>query len=434
MKELLIIFILIVLNGLLAMAEIALVSVKKIRLKNKAEKGDVAARAALDLATQPDRFFSTIQIGITLIGILTGLFTGEAIKEGLSEWFTRWPEIAPYSSSIATVVVVLVITYFSLVLGELVPKQLGLARSEAVAKLMARPMKWLSTLTFPFIWLLSVSSNTIVRLLRIKSSEDAEVTEEEIIAMINQGTLSGAVEEEEQDIIERVFLLGDRNITSLMTHRSEMAWLDIHDPPEVYRQKIRESPHSIYPVCDGQIDNMVGVVHIKDLYLAENGQSLTAIMRKPLFVPDSNTAYQVIQKFKQFKTHAAFIVDEYGSMVGMITVNDILEGLVGDMPDQDETESEIVKRDDGSYLVDAQIAFYDFLEYFDRVELMEEIEEGFDTLAGFLLNQLGHIPHTGEKVAWKDFCFEVVDMDGHRIDKVLVSFTPPAHDETLTDD
>ncbi|MCL6523217.1 MAG: hemolysin family protein [Thermoflavifilum sp.] len=433
MKELIIIGILIFLNGLLAMAEIALVSVKKIRLKHKAEKGDQAARSALDLATQPDRFFSTIQIGITLIGILTGLFTGEAIKEGLAQWFAHWPVIADYSHSIATIAVVFIITYFSLVLGELVPKQLGLAHPETIAKFMARPMKWLSTITFPFIWLLSISSKAVVKLFRIKTSEDVEVTEEEIIAMINQGTISGAVEEAEQDIIERVFLLGDRNITSLMTHRSEMAWLDIDDPPEVFKQKVRESPHSIYPVCEGQIDNMVGVVHVKDLYLAEEGQSLKDIMRKPLFVPDSNTAYQVIQKFKQFKTHAAFIVDEYGSMVGMITVNDILEGLVGDMPDQDESESEIVKRDDGTYLIDAHTAFYDFLEYFDRVELMEEIEEGFDTLAGFLLNQLGHIPHTGEKVAWKDFCFEVVDMDGHRIDKVLVSLQPAANQKANDD-
>jgi magnesium and cobalt exporter, CNNM family len=428
--EILIIFLLILLNGIFAMSEIALVSVRKIRLENKANKGDEASKSALKLANNPDRFFSTVQIGITLIGILMGIYSGDKIKLHVVDFLNHWPSLRPYSNTAALVIVVLLITYFSLVLGELVPKRIGLAKPELVARVMAPFMNVLSAITFPFIWLLSKSSNLIVRVFNIKPSSDSMVTEEEIKAIINEGTVSGAVEEEEQEIIERVFLLGDRNITSLMTHRSDMIWLDVEDTQDVYKQKITDSPHSVYPVCNGQIDDMLGVVYIKDLYLASREITLRQLMKKPLFVPDVNSAYQVMEKFKQIKTHSAFVVDEYGSMLGMITLNDILEALVGDMPQQGEqADYEIVRREDGSYLVDAQILFYDFLEYFDKVGFLEEIEQDFDTLAGFVLYQLEHIPSTGETFEWKDFKFEVVDMDGHRIDKILVNMIRPEVEE-----
>lgn len=422
--EVVIILILILLNGLFSMSEIALVSARKIRLENQANKGDEKAKAALKLANNPDTFLSTVQIGITLIGILTGIYSGQNIKTDVMAWLNTFPLIQPYSSVVATILIVVAITYFSMVLGELVPKRIGLSKPEAIAKFMAKPMQVLSWLTYPFIWLLTASSSTIIKLFNLQSGEP-HVTEEEIKAIISEGTNSGAIEETEQEIIERVFHLGDRNITSLMTYRNDITWLDINEDPATYRQTIMGSLHSVYPVCDGQIDAIKGLVTIKDLY-SVSGKStpLTDIIRKPLFVPENNTAYQVLEKFKETHLHAAFIVDEYGTFLGMITLNDILEAIVGDMPETAESDDyEMILREDGTWLVDAQIPFYDFLEEFDKEDWMTEFEQDFDTLAGFILHHLEHIPQTGEKFMWRDFTFEIVDMDAHRIDKVLV--TPP---------
>lgn len=285
---------------------------------------------------------------------------------------------------------------------------------------MAPPMILLTRITYPFIWLLTKSTNALVKIFNIKMATDTQVTEEEIKAIINEGTATGALEEGEQEIIERVFKLGDRNITSLMTHRSDMVWLDKKDSPLVYRKKVSENPHSAYLLSDGQIDNIIGVIYIKDLYLADEKATLENLMKKPLFIPDSNSAYQVLEKYKENKTHVAFIVDEYGSMQGMITMNDVLEALLGELPKQDSEENEIVKREDGSYFIAGQILFYDFLEYFNLSNITEETEMDFDTLAGFLLFKMEHIPQAGEKLNWKKFSFEIADMDGHRIDKVLV--------------
>ena len=423
--EVVIILILILLNGLFSMSEIALVSARKVRLEHQAGKGDEQAKAALKLANNPDKFLSTVQIGITLIGILTGIYSGEKLKSDLVAFVGQMEMLRPYASGIATGIIVIVITYFSLVLGELVPKRLGMARPEAIAKAVARPMTWVSKITFPFIALLTVSTNVIVKIFKLKSS-DQHVTEEEIKAIINEGTNSGAIEETEQEIIERVFHLGDRNITSLMTHRTDIVWLDINEPVEVIKRKINHSLHSVYPVCEGQIDSIKGIISIKDLYAAAstNSYALKPIIRKPLFVPENNSAYQVLEKFKETQIHAAFIVDEYGTFLGMITLNDILEAIVGDMPETGQHDDyEMTKRDDGSYLVDAQIPFYDFLSEFDKEDWMAEFEQEFDTLAGFILHHLEHIPQTGEKFEWRGFTFEIVDMDVHRIDKVLV-YTP----------
>ncbi|SEW54841.1 hemolysin family protein [Chitinophaga arvensicola] len=429
--EVVIILILILLNGLFSMSETALISARKIRLENQANKGDEKAKAALKLANNPDTFLSTVQIGITLIGILTGIYSGQNIKTDVMAWLNTFPLIQPYSSIVATILIVVAITYFSMVLGELVPKRIGLAKPEAIAKFMAKPMQVLSWLTYPFIWLLTASSAAIIKLFNLRSDE-AHVTEEEIKAIINEGTNSGAIEETEQEIIERVFHLGDRNITSLMTYRNDITWLDVNEDPATYQQTIHDSLHSVYPVCDGQIDSIKGLVTIKDLY-SVSGKStpLTDIIRKPLFVPENNTAYQVLEKFKETHLHAAFIVDEYGTFLGMITLNDILEAIVGDMPETAESDDyEMILREDGTWLVDAQIPFYDFLEEFDKEDWMAEFEQDFDTLAGFILHHLEHIPQTGEKFMWRDFTFEIVDMDAHRIDKVLV--TPPT--TTTTED
>lgn len=425
--EVVIILVLILLNGIFSMAEIALVSARKVRLENAARQGDEKAKAALKLSNNPDTFLSTVQIGITLIGILTGLYSGEQLKEDVQGFFNTIPAVARYSNGIATTIIVIGVTYFTLVLGELLPKRIGLANPERIAKLLAQPMNFISRVTFPFVWLLSRSTSALVTLFGLKRTSDSNVTEEEIKAIINEGTSSGAIEETEQEIIERVFHLGDRNITSLMTHRTDIVWLDVTEEVESYKRKIKAAPHSVYPVCEGQIDSIKGILTIKDLYTAGNVAVLKDVMRKPLFIPDNNSAYQVLEKFKETQIHAAFIVDEYGTFLGMITLNDILEAIVGDMPETGQDDYNMVKREDGSYLIDAQIPFYDFLSEFDMEDMMAEFEQEFDTLAGFILHHLEHIPQTGERLEWRKFTFEIVDMDAHRIDKILV--TPPANIE-----
>ena len=420
MGEILLILGLILLNGLFSMAEIALVSARKARLEAQANKGDKRAKEALELANHPDTFLSTVQIGITLIGILTGILSGEKLKSDFVAFLNRFDSIADYSNGIATAIIVIIITYFSMVLGELVPKRLGLARPEAIAKFMARPMHILSRITHPFIWLLSNSTYVIVKLFKIKT-KDNQVTEEEIKAIISEGTEQGTIEEAEQEIIERVFHLGDRTITSLMTHRSDLIWFDLNDNEAAIKEKILQEPHSVYPICDGQIDNIKGVVSIKDLYVTDDLTLFKDIMQPPLYVPENNTAYQVLEKYKQSKIHSCFIIDEYGSLLGMITLNDILEAIIGDIPEQHIDDYEIVEREDGSYLVDAQIPFYDFLSRFDKTEWMNEGEQEFDTLAGFILHQVKRIPKTGDKLEWEGFSLEIIDMDAQRIDKVLVN-------------
>ena len=419
MQEILLILGLILLNGLFSMAEIALVSARKARLEAQANKGDKRAKDALELANHPDTFLSTVQIGITLIGILTGILSGEKLKSDFVAFINRFEILSKYSDGIATGLIVIVVTYFSLVLGELVPKRLGLARPELISKTLAKPMRILSRITHPFIWLLSKSSHVLIKLFNIKT-KDNQVTEEEIKAIISEGTEQGTIEEAEQEIIERVFHLGDRNITSLMTHRSDIIWFDLYDNEVAIKEKIVKEPHSVYPICDGQIDNIKGVVSIKDLYVANDLTLFKDLMIPPLYVPENNTAYQVLEKFKESKIHSCFIIDEYGSLLGMITLNDILEAIVGDLPEQNIDDYEITEREDGSYLVDAQIPFYDFLRRFDKTEWMNEGEQEFDTLAGFILHQLERIPATGDKMDWEGFQIEIIDMDAQRIDKVLV--------------
>jgi putative hemolysin len=426
MIEIFILLGLIILNGVFAMAEISVVSARKARLEAQAAKGDKKAKDALHLSNHPDIFLSTVQVGITLIGILTGIFSGAKFHDPLASFLNNFKWIAPYSNGIATAIIVIIITYVSLVIGELVPKRIGLSRPENIAKAMARPMEILSKITFPFIWLLTNSTHIIVKLLNLKV-KDNQVTEEEIKAIISEGSDHGAIEEEEKEIIERVFHLGDRNITSLMSHRTDIVWFDIHENIDSLKDKIKEYLHSVYPLCEGDIDNIKGVVYIKDMYLNPH-VPLSDLCKKALFVPENNTAYQVLEKFKQTKVHYAFVVDEYGTMLGMITINDILKAIVGEMPEDEDDDYAIVERNDGSYLVDAQIQFYDFLTRFEKTEWMNPSEQ-FDTLAGFILHQLKHIPHTGETFDWRGFDFEIIDMDGQRIDKVLVKISEEIKEE-----
>ncbi len=406
------------------MSEIALVSSRKSRLEAFARGGDKKAKAALDLANSPNRFLSTVQIGITLIGILTGVYSGDKITTDLEATLATIPLVAPYKNSLAVGLVVLLITFLSLVLGELVPKRIGLSNPEGIAKFVAKPMNILSKITSPFIWLLSFVSDLLIKLLNIKQNESA-VTEEEIKSLIQEGTSGGVFEEIEQEIVHNVFQLGDRRVTSLMTNRQEIVWLDVEDSVEDNKVKIFASKHAVYPLCKGTVDNVLGLVYIKDL-IGEDVEERLAILptlkREPLYLPESNRAYQALEKFKENRVFFGLIVDEYGGLMGVVTMHDIMDALVGDISEEDEFEAEIYLRADGSYLIDAQLPFDDFVQYFnvsvsdsDRKDLV-----GFNTLGGFALHVLEDIPETGESFTWKNFNFEIVDMDKSRIDKMLV--------------
>lgn len=427
--EILILLGLIILNGLFVTSEIALVSARKSRLEAMAEKGDKKAGSALKLSNSPETFLSAAQIGITLIAILTGVYSGERFGEQLAPVVAKIDAFAPYAETIATTLVVIVVTFLSIVFGELIPKRIGLAKAEVIAKIMAGPMVVFSRITHPFVWLLNKTSNLFFKVFNIKNAKDESVTEEEIKAIIHEGTEYGAIEEEEQELIERIFHLGDRNITSLMTHRSDIIWFDLNDSEETVRDKIVREPHSVYPICDGSIDNIKGMVSIKDLYIIDDFTKFKDIVQPAMFVPENNTAYQVMEKFKETKQHSCFIVDEYGSLQGMITLNDIMEAIVGDIPQTGIQDYEIVEREDGTFLVDAQIPFYDFLSRFDKADWASEEEYSFDTLAGCVLHELERIPKTGDKLKWRGFDIEVIDMDGHRIDKVLVKPSQEILDE-----
>ncbi len=423
--ELLIILLLTILNGVFSMSEIALVSSRKSKLETAAKNGDRRAQVALDLSNSPNRFLSTVQIGITLIGILLGIFSGDKLTDDVQNFVVQVSFLQPYAHSIAVVLVLLLLTYLSLVFGELVPKRIGLSNPEGIAKTMAGPMIFLSKLTSPFIALLTVSSDLLLKLLNIKPNESA-VTEEEIKSLIQEGTSGGAIEEIEQEIVQNVFQLGDRKVTSLMTNRQEIVYLDLEDDPAENKAKILEYKHSVYPLCNGGVDDVVGLIYSKD-FLGKDLDTellhLKDIKRDALFVPENNRAYQVLERFRERRQYVGVIVDEYGGILGIITLNDILDVLVGDINDDVNSDYEIREREDGSFLIDAQLPFEDFLSYFSiniSAQAKRELT-GFDTLGGFALHILKDIPKTGESFVWHGYRFEIMDMDKSRIDKILVS-------------
>lgn len=420
MAEILILTVLIIVNGLFVMSEIALVSARRARLESMANKGDTKAKVALALAENPEKFLSTAQIFITLIAILTGVYSGEKFSQYLVPYVEKVGFLKQYADTISTVVIVMIVTFLSIIFGELIPKRLGMLNAEKIARHAAGPMNLLSTVTYPIVWLLSKISYLFFKLFNVKTSNDNAVTEEEIKAMITEGSEHGTIEEEEKEIIERVFHLGDRNITSLMTHRTDIAWFDGNETVQQVKDKMDEIIYSSYPVCEETVDNIKGIVSVKDLLKASPGLTLKEIAKPALFVPENNTAYQLLEKFKATKIHSCFIVNEYGTLEGMITLNDILEAIVGDVPQTGQDEYEIIERPDGTYLVDAQIPFYDFLARFEKTEWMNEDDHDFDTLAGFVLHELEHIPSTGEVFEWRGFTVEIIDMDGQRIDKLLI--------------
>jgi len=419
--EVLIIFLLILLNGVFSMSEIALVSSRRFKLESAAKRGDAGAKRAIELADKPNTFLSTVQIGITLIGILTGIFSGETLTENLKNQILQFEILAPYAESLSVALIVIFITYLSLVFGELIPKRIGLSFPETISAAVAGPMSLISKAAKPFIWILSKTNDFFLRILRIKEGGDGVVTEEEIKSIIAQSTTSGEIQEIEQEIVRRVFSLGDRKAGELMTHRSKIVWLDIKSDLETVKQKINNDPHTFYPLVENNLDHLKGIISIKDLFpkaFDDQPFSLKDYARKALYVHEHNPAYRVLEQFKSSGVHIAVVVDEYGAFQGIVTMNDIFDSLVGDIIEDSTGELQIVQRDSRSWLADGQLPYFELVEYFNILEVDEP--EGFNTLAGLILQLLNHIPEAGEKIEWKGFELEVVDMDERRIDKVLI--------------
>lgn len=421
--ELFIILILILLNGIFSMSEIALVSAKKFKLENAAKKGNVNAKKALDFANNPNTFLSTVQIGITLIGILTGIYSGEKITEDIKAIVIKVPVLASYAHSISVVLVLVVLTFFSIVLGELIPKRIGMMFPETIAILVARPMIVVSAITKPFIWLLTKTNNLILGVFGLKDKKEVNISEEEIKAIVQESAEVGEIQEIEQNIVERVFALGDRKVREIMTHRSDLIWMDINDDLETVKNKAAREIHSVYLVGNKSLDELEGVVFVKNifpLHVTGDKFSLKDYLRQPLIVFENTAAYNVLEKFKAEKFHYAVVIDEYGYLQGLVTMDDLLDALLGNSTEDDHHEYSIAVRDDHTWLADAQLPFYQFAEYFN----LENYEGSFNTVGGLILYQLSHIPETGEKVSWKNFTFEIVDMDGRRIDKVIITKDP----------
>lgn len=402
------------------MSEIALISARKNRLETAAKKGNKNAQIALDLANSPNKFLSTVQIGITLIGILTGIYSGDKITHDVQDFIAGFEVLKPFAPSIAVGIVVVILTFFSLVLGELLPKRIGLNHPESIAKAVALPMKIVSIITAPFIWLLTHSTEFLLKVLQIKPTADGKVTEEEIKAIIKEGTEGGEVQEIEQDIVERVFHIGDRKINSLMTHRKSVVLLPLHSDKSQVKEFMLKELHSIYPVYEENHDDIVGVVNLKSIFanIDKDNFNLPEIMTDAPFMMEQTTAYKALEQFKKSGIHYAFVSDEYGVFQGIITLNDILEALVGNASDFYKDDFQMVEREDGTWFVDGHYSLHDFLTNFELDELINDYE--VTTVSGLIMTELSHIPKEGEKLIWQKFELEVIDMDGVKIDKVMV--------------
>jgi putative hemolysin len=422
--ELLIIIFLIILNGLFAMAEIAIVSSRKSKLQQKAEQGDIRAKKALELANNPNRFLSTIQIGITFVGIFAGAFGSETLANSLAQSIRHVPFIGPYSEGIALFLVVLLITYLSLVIGELVPKRIALSNPEGVASFVSWPTQIISMVTKPLVDILSGSTEWLLRLIGLKESSEIPVTEDEVKMLIREGARIGIFNLAERDIVERTFRLADQRVVTLMTPRNDMVWIDIDGTPEQLQKKLAKSTFSYLPVSHKRLDTVVGVVRTKELlrhYLDAGTFDLKALMHKPIFVPENLNALKVLETFKKAGIHVAVVVNEYGHISGLLSITDILEAIVGDIPTLDEIEEKaIIERKDGSFLVDGLTLVDEFKEFFKIQKLPNEKSGQFHTIGGFIMHSLNKVPSAGDTLDSDGLQFEVVDMDGNRVDKLLV--------------
>jgi len=402
------------------MSEIALVSARKNRLNYSAQQGNKGAKTALDLQALPSKLLSTVQIGITLIGLLMGIYSGERITHDVEIYLQDIPWLAAYAETLSVVVVLIIITFFALVLGELVPKRIGLTYPETIAKTVALPMKILAMITAPFIWLLTFTTDIILKIFQVKKSSSSKVTEEEIKAIVSEGMEDGEIQQIERDIVNRVFSVGDRSVSSLMTSRKQMSTLDITDDKEEIKRMVSEDMHNFYPVYDSEEQDIVGIISLKKLFSAieKENFSLKNIIAEPSYITESSSAYKALEQFKQTNIHYALVIDEYGSTQGIITMSDILEALVGDISEFYGEEYMFQQRDDHSWLIDGLYPLPDFLARFGMEDSIKDYE--VNTVGGLIMHELGHIPKQSEKVRWGNFEFEVLDMDGPTIDKVLI--------------
>jgi putative hemolysin len=418
--RILIIFLLILMSGFFAMSEAAIFAARRSRLQHRANEGDLRARRALDLSGKPNRFLPTVTIGITLVGILSGAIGGAPIADALAAQLDKFSALMPVSHSLSLTIVVILLTFVTMLFGELVPKRIALYNAEKIASGIAGFMTFVAAVLTPFVWLLGKSTDMMLHLLRIKHTDELPVTEEELLVQLNEGTQAGVFEESEQDMVEGVFSLSDQRVNALMTPRNEIIWLDVNDSAAEIRRVVKDCPFSRFPVGDDSLDNLVGVVKAKDLLLADlkNGKQLKEIARPPLYVPETAFGSRALEILKEAKREMVLVVDEFGVVQGLLTLADILEEIVGAF----EGEPQATQRQDGSWLLDGMLANDEFKEIFNLRRLPDE--EEYETLGGFVMLHLGRIPQSADLFDWNGLRFEVMDMDGKRVDKILVSTIP----------
>lgn len=421
--EILIIIGLVLINGIFSMSEMSLVSSRKFKLESARKKGSKGAKIALELSENPTKFLSTVQIGITLIGILLGVYSGENLTNDVAGFFAKFEFTEPFSHNIAVGVIVVFVTYLTIVLGELLPKRLGMTFPEPIAIVLAKPMKILSVITSPFVWLLTTTNNLLLKIMGIRKTTDSKVSEEEIKSIIKESAAGGEIQDIEQDIVERVFELGDRKVNSLYTHRSQIVFIDTTDSWDTIKSKINEEKHSAYPVCENNnLDDIIGVVLLKDLFTPTTNDNfdIKNFIKKPVFLNESSYAYKVLEIFKKERMHYGIVVDEYGSTIGMVTMDDVVDALVGDVTENDQYEFQITQRDENSWLVDGQYSIIEFLKHFDlNIDVSQQYK--FATIAGLLIYTKNSLPNVGDKFQFDDYEIEIVDKDGQRIDKIMVT-------------
>lgn len=433
MSDILLAFVLVIalllLNGLLAMSEFAVVTARRARLARQAESGDARAAVALELAANPAQFLSTVQVGITLVGILAGAFGGATISEELATLLAEVPTIAPYAEGIAFTAVVVLITYLSLIIGELAPKRIALGNPERVARMVAVPMRVLSRAGRPVVRFLTASTNLVMRLVGLHLSEEVPVSDEDVRALVAQGRAAGGIPAAEEKIVERVLRLGDRPVTAIMTPRTEVDWIELKEDPAAIRELLLDKPHSYLLVCQGTVDNVIGIVQTRDLlcqFLNEKPLDIPAVLAQPLFIPEMTSVLRLLEMFRQANVSTATVLDEFGGVQGLVTASDIFRDLVGDLPGSGgapQAEPEIVARAEGGWLVDGAAPVEDLEKELGFTPAREEREHAYRTVGGLVLTELGHLPRIGESVQVGEFRFEVVDLDGRRIDRVLVTRT-----------
>ena len=414
---------LVLLNGVFAMSEMSLVASRKFKLESAKKKGNTGAKTALELSENPTKFLSTVQIGITLIGILLGVYSGENLTNDVVGFLNKFEIIQPYSSQIATTIIVIFITYLSIVLGELLPKRIGMTFPEPIISVLAKPMRILSIITSPFVWLLTFTNNLVLKLLGIKSQTDSAVSEEEIKSIIKESAAGGEIQDIEQNIVNRVFELGDRKVDSLFTHRSDLVFFTINDTWEEKKKKINQEKHSAYPVSkSNNLDEILGIVLLKDLFSTSENEKfdIEKLIKKPIYFNENTNAYKVLEVFKNEKLHYGIIADEYGTIQGMVTMDDVMDALIGDATENNQDEYEIVQRDEKSWLVDGQYSIIEFAKYFD-INLTDQQYTNFTTVAGLIIHKRNEVPNIGDKTTIESYTLEVIDKDRQKIDKILVT-------------